>query len=143
MIVAIGLEASDRVLLFELEIVDQSLEQVASVRHLLEAGEQAWLTSLSECFLLSSSHVRMVPDLRYPYTRLWICVQNLLYDVFALGGEELGHLVISGHDLLVQVRRLRVLERQIAGHHGVEDDAAGPDVRLQAVITLASDHLKL
>ena len=50
-------------------------------------------------------------------------------------------MVVGGHDLLVQVRGLRVLEGQVASDHGVEDDAAGPDVGLQTVVTLPSDHL--
>ena len=72
----------------------------------------------------------MVPDLRYSDSSLWICVQNLLYDVFALGREELWHLVISGHDLLVQIGCLGVLERQVACNHGIKDDSTRPDIRL-------------
>ena len=84
----------------------------------------------------------MIPDLRDPYTSLRVRIQDLLDDVFALGGEELGHLVISGHDLLVEVGRFRVFKGQIACNHGVEDDSTGPDISLEAVITLSSDHLQ-
>lgn len=143
MVVTVSFEASNRVLLLKLEVIDESLQQFACVGHLLEAWEKPRLASLGQGVLLGSSHVRMVPNLRDPDASLWVRVQNLCDDVFALGGEELWHLVISGHNFLVEIGCLGILKRQIAGNHGVENDAARPDVRLQAVITLASDHLNL
>ena len=142
-IVTVSLEASNRVLLLKLEVVDESLQQFACVWHLLEAGEQARLASLGQSIFLSTSHVGMVPNLRNPDASLGVRVQNLSNDVLALRGEELGHLVISGHDFLVEIGRLGVLKGQVASDHGVENDTARPDVSLEAVITLASDHLNL
>ena len=75
-------------------------------------------------------------------SRLRIRVKDVLDEIFAFGGQELGHSVICGHDLLVQIRRLRVLKRKIPGHHGVKYDTAGPDIGLEAVIALSSDHLR-
>jgi hypothetical protein len=46
MVVAIGFEASDRVLFLELEVVDQTLEELPSIRHLLKSWEKARLTLL-------------------------------------------------------------------------------------------------
>ena len=46
MVVAIGFEASDRVLFLELEVVDQTLEELPSIRHLLKTWEKAGLTLL-------------------------------------------------------------------------------------------------
>ena len=123
-VVTVSLEASNRVLLLKLEVIDESLEQFACVGHLLEAREKARLTSLGQGVLLGSSHVRMVPNLRDPDTGLGVRVQNLCDDVFALGGEELWHCVISGHDLLVEIGCLGVLKGQVAGDHSVENDAA-------------------
>ena len=59
----------------------------------------------------------------------------------AIGGEEARDFEFSSHDLLVEVGGLRVLEGQVASDHGVEDDTAGPNVGLQTVVTLPSDHL--
>ena len=62
-IVTVSLEASNRVLLLKLEVIDESLKQFACVGHLLEAREKARLASLGQGVFLGSSHVRMVPDL--------------------------------------------------------------------------------
>ena len=63
MVVTVSLEASNRVLLLKLEVIDESLKQFACVGHLLEAREKARLASLGQGVFLGSSHVRMVPDL--------------------------------------------------------------------------------
>ena len=61
-VVPVGLQAADRVLLFKLEVIYQSLQQVTRPWHLLEAWEETWLPGLGEGFLLGTSHVRVVPD---------------------------------------------------------------------------------
>ena len=62
-VVTVSLEASDRVFLLELEVIDEPLKQLTRVGHLLEAWEQAWLSSLGQGVFLGTSHVRMVPYL--------------------------------------------------------------------------------
>ena len=83
----------------------------------------------------------MVADVLHAVALLGVSVENPADQILALAGEELGKRVVSTHDLLVEVARLRVFKRQIAADHGVEDDTGRPDVRFEAVIPLAGDHL--
>ena len=59
----------------------------------------------------------------------------------AIGRQELGYFEVSCHNLLVKVGSFRVFKRQEATDHGVEDDSAGPDIRLEAHVSLPGDHL--
>ena len=83
----------------------------------------------------------MSSDVGNTDTSFWVRVEDFDDKVLALRRKELGHLVVGSHDLLVEVRGLWVLEGQVASDHGVEDDSAGPNVGLQTVVTLSSDHL--
>ena len=83
----------------------------------------------------------MTSDLRYPDSRLRVCVQNFADKVLALWGEELWHGVICAHDLLIEIGCLWVLEGQVSSHHGIEDNTTTPNVSLQSVVLLASNHL--
>lgn len=141
-VVPIGFEASDRVLFFKLEVVDQTLQQILCVGHLLQSREEARLTDLGECVLLGTSHVGMIPDFRNANTGLWVSVQDLLNEVLALWRQEFRHLVVSGHDLFVQIGRLWILEGQVPSHHSVENHTTGPDICLKTMVALASNHLK-
>jgi len=67
-------------------------------------------------------------------------VQNARQHVLAVGAEELGQRVLRVHDLFVEVRRLGVLEGQVAAHHRVQHHARAPDVRADAVVLLAGNH---
>jgi hypothetical protein len=62
MVVTIGFNASDRVVLFELEVHNQSLQQVPLERHLLKPREKAWLSLFLGCLFLSISHEGMILD---------------------------------------------------------------------------------
>lgn len=55
--------------------------------------------------------------------------------------KEFWYFEITGEDLFVQIRCLRVLEGQEPADHGVENDAAAPNVGLKSKILLSSDHL--
>ena len=141
-VVSIRLQAPDRVLLLKLEVIDEALQKLPLEGHLLKAREEAGLALLRQCFFVSCSHVWVVSNVGNANASLRIGVQDLLDEVLALRREELGHLVVRCHDLLVQVRCLGVLEWEVASHHGVEYDTAGPDIRLKTVISLASNHLR-
>ena len=52
MVVPISFEASDRVFLLELEVVDQALQELSSIGHLLKSWEKARLALLRKSFLL-------------------------------------------------------------------------------------------
>ena len=62
-VMTIGFEASYRVVLFKLEIVDQSLKKIPRVRHLLESREHARFLRLGGCLFLSLMHVRVATDI--------------------------------------------------------------------------------
>ena len=51
-------------------------------------------------------------------------------------------MIVCSHDLLVQIRCFRVLEGQVACHHRIENHTTRPDICLQTVVALASDHLR-
>ena len=63
MVVTVCFQASDRVLLFKLKVVYESLEKITRVGHLLKPWEKSWLTRFGKSFFLRSSHVGVVPDL--------------------------------------------------------------------------------
>lgn len=85
---------------------------------------------------------RVVADLLDGDALRRISLKDTVDHVLRLRRQELGQRVVCVENLSVQVRRLLVLERQIAAEHGVEDDTARPQVRHEAVILLASDHLQ-
>ena len=84
----------------------------------------------------------MVSDLRDADTGVWISVQYFAYEVLAFGGQELRHLVVSTHDLFIQVRCLRILKWQVASNHSVENNSGAPNISLKSVVPLSSNHLK-
>ena len=70
-----------------------------------------------------------------------IGVQYFGDEVLTLRRQELWHLIIGTHDLLVEIRRLGVFEGQVTGNHSIEDNSRTPNISLQAVIPFASNHL--
>lgn len=141
MVVTVGLHAADSVLLLELVVLDQFGQQLTVPRHFLDAREEAGLAGDRLNTDQIGFHVGVVADVLDAEAFLGVRIQNLSYEILALGRQEFGHLVISAHDLFVQVRGFGVFKGQIASDHGVEDHTRGPDVRLQTVIPLAGDHL--
>ena len=83
----------------------------------------------------------MVSDVAYAVALLRVRIQDTPDQVLALGAEELWHRVVSRHDLLVKITRLRVLEGQITTDHGIKHDTRGPDVCAETMIPLACNHL--
>lgn len=71
--------------------------------------------------------------------RIWI--QDARYQVLGLFAEERWEFVVGVQNLLVQLLRVLVLERQVPTDHGVQDDSAGPDVCTESEVPLALDHL--
>lgn len=140
-IMPICLQAPDRIVLFKAIILNESFEQILAVGHLLKTGEETRLTLARLVFFDCVTHVGVTTDVGNPVTRLRVGVQDLTDDVFALRAEELGHLVICGHNLLVKIRSLWILKRQITCYHGVKNDPRRPDVGLETVVSLSLDHL--
>ena len=71
-----------------------------------------------------------------------ICVENLFYQVFAVDGERRWDREVARQNLLIQFVRVWVFEGQEPASHGVQDDAAGPDIRGESVVLLAGDHFR-
>jgi hypothetical protein len=142
-VMTISFEASDRIIPVEAEVVDQSLQQFLLVRHGLQAWEKTRFPRLGSLLFVSLTHVCMISDLANANTRLWVRVQNPLDKVLAVRREELGHLIVSAHNLFVKVRSLWILERQVSGHHRVKNYTRAPDISLKSVVTLSSDHLHI
>lgn len=89
---------------------------------------------------MSGAHIGMVADICDANTGLRVSIEDLLNKVFALRGQELGHLIVSGHNLFVQIRSLWILEGKITCDHGVKDDTTRPNIGLEAVVSFTSDH---
>jgi hypothetical protein len=80
------------------------------------------------------------PDVADLVPLLRVGVQNARQHVLAVGAQKLGQRVLRVHDLFVEVRRLGVLEGEVAAHHRVQHHARAPDVRADAVVLLAGNH---
>jgi len=122
-IVPVCLQTSDRVVLFEAVVFDKPFEQILAVRHLLKAGEKARLALTTLVLFDCVTHIWMTTNIRYAVTCLRVGVQDLTDQVLALGTEELGHLIISRHNLLVKIRSLWILEWKVSGYHGIKNNA--------------------
>jgi len=77
----------------------------------------------------------------YVYSLLRVRHKDLRYEVFRFRRKELGKRILSSENLLIKVAGLLVFKRQVSAEHSIKDDTARPDIRLQAVILVASDHL--
>lgn len=80
-------------------------------------------------------------NLLYRVSFCWVCIENRPDQVLGRLWDETGYQVITIQYLLVELAGIWVLKRQIATSHGVQYDATAPYIRVQALISLASDHL--
>ncbi len=49
------------------------------------------------------THIGVISDLSDSDASLWVCIKYFCNKILALWGQELWHLIISGHDLFVKV----------------------------------------
>mmetsp|Transcript_106822 Transcript_106822/g.309002 ORF Transcript_106822/g.309002 Transcript_106822/m.309002 type:complete len:273 (-) Transcript_106822:95-913(-) len=70
-----------------------------------------------------------------------ICGEHAADEVRNLVRDEVGHLVLGGADLAVELCVVRVLERQIAADKRKKDHTTTPDVNHWGMVLLASNHL--
>lgn len=84
----------------------------------------------------------MLPDIRYGYSGVWIRVQDKLDKISASFGNEARKEIVAGENLLVEFACIRVFKGEVTASHGVENNSARPDVSVQAVVSLASYHLR-
>jgi hypothetical protein len=72
---------------------------------------------------------------------IWVCEENLSYQVLAAVTYEVWDRVLGIQYLLVQLVGFGVLEWQISANHCVYDDSTTPHVGGQPIVLLASHHL--
>ena len=101
MVVAICLQTADRVIFFEAVVLHRLREQILAIRHLLQTGEKTRLPCPVPEIFDSLSHKRVTSNVTYTEACFRVGIQNFRYQVLTLLREELRHLVISRHDLLV------------------------------------------
>ena len=118
MVVSVVLDTLLAIFTVKVEFFNDFVEQLLLHRHLLFAREQSLITV--PIFHLKRPGV--VSDVANTIALLRVRVENTPNQVLALGTEELGHRVVSGHDFLVQIAGLWVLKRQVAADHGIEHD---------------------
>ena len=69
-------------------------------------------------------------------------IEDVRYQILSVLRQKRRHLVLSLDDLLVQLLRVLVLERQVSADHGIENDAGAPDICTESVVTLSANHLR-
>ena len=69
-------------------------------------------------------------------------IQNLFHEVFQVDWKWWWYRVITSQNLLIQFVGIWILEGKVSTCHSVENDAAGPDIRSEAVVLLAGNHLR-
>lgn len=74
-------------------------------------------------------------------TGLGVDIQYLFHEVFGIGRDEFRDLELPRKDLLVESVSILVFEGQIATEQSVHNYSAGPDINIETVVMLASDHL--
>ena len=84
----------------------------------------------------------MLPDLCDSKPLLGIDLHDVLHQVFSLFINIARHKILARENLLVELIRVWVFEWQIADSHRVENDTHGPDICVEAIVSLASNHLR-
>ena len=120
MVVAIGLEALNGVVDLKIILIDYLPQQVITIRHLLQARVEAWLSIgrrthlLKPCVLSDDSNSRSF---------LRVCVKNFSEHIAAIVRNEFRYLIVCAQNFLVELRGLRILEWQIPANHCVQYDS--------------------
>lgn len=76
----------------------------------------------------------------YLETGVGVGAEDLFEDFFGVGSQHFRFFVLSHHDFFVEFVGVGVFEGEEAAEHCIEDDAAGPDIDVGALISLACDH---
>ena len=63
MVVSIRLQAPDGILLFIIEVVNETLQEFLSVGHFLKSREETWLSGFRLSLRLGRPHVGVVPNI--------------------------------------------------------------------------------
>lgn len=73
---------------------------------------------------------------------LWIDIQYFFHEVFSIGGDKFGDVELPSQNFFVESVCILVFEGQIAAEQSIHDDSARPDINVETVVVLASDHLR-
>lgn len=138
MVVFVGLDALSRVVLVDGKLALHPVENVAIDGYWVNANLDAFEVALA----LGQFEPGMLANLLDGVPLLRIRVQNAVEEVLGFVGNVIWRLEVSRQDLLVQVGRVRVFERQEAAYECKQDDAARPNIHVGAVIFLTGNHLR-
>ena len=72
---------------------------------------------------------------------LWVCAQNLPYQVLTRITDKFWDLILSIENLMVKFVGLGVLERQEATNHCIYDNSTTPHISRETIIFLTGNHL--
>ena len=84
----------------------------------------------------------VVLDLSYSIPLRWVSIQNFLDQIFAGFRNETWNQKVTVQDFLVELACVGVFERKVATCHGVQDDAAAPNVRVETLVSFTCDHFR-
>lgn len=138
----LALKISDNFLVQEVETLGYRILFVI-LNNDIRRSLQRWRTDMKAHGLRPVHQVpRMVPDSFDVDSLAWIGDEDACDHVFGFVGEEVGRGVLGIQYLLVKVRCLLILKRQIAAQHCVENDPTAPNIAHKAIIIFAGNHLK-
>ena len=123
-IVFIGLDAFTSVMLVDSILYLHGIKNCIIDRHWVDAN----LDSFEFAFTFYYFEPRVLPDLVDGVPLLGVCVEDAVEEVLGVVRHPLRRLEVGTQDLLVQVGGLLVLKGQVAAEHGVQHDAAAPNV---------------
>lgn len=73
---------------------------------------------------------------------LRIDVKNISENVSSLCCQKLRHFELASDNFLIQNAGVRIFKRKIATKHSIDDNTTGPDIHINALITLTRDHFR-
>ena len=121
-----------------LVVLDKSgrLFEVFSAEMVLKNFDKFWyhgdtVFTDDDSFHLYTSNLRiplMDSDVCNRNTLLWLCIEDLLQQVFKCHGEVGRNFIITGQDLLVQNVCVLIFKRKVTASHRVEDNTARPNI---------------
>ena len=82
----------------------------------------------------------MLSDIFDCEASLGVSVQNFLDQVLAGSGDEAWDQVVTVQYLFVQSISIWIFKRQVATGHSIKNDAAAPNIRIEAIVPLSSNH---
>ena len=96
-------------------------------------------------FLMTLRFYKVVPGMLFNLFNsiplLWVCLKNIVEQVFSFVWHIVWGLEVSAQNLFVQVRGVWVFKRQVTADECKQDYSAWPDIDICPVVFFSSDHL--